>query len=104
MSPQRVMSRSLQPPKTGTRRFSPLIAVCLVALLGASSTKQCARKCSAEPAHPAPHVDFLHDIQPIFQRACYRCHGPEKQKSEYRLDVRDVALKGGELYAPNITP
>jgi hypothetical protein len=43
-------------------------------------------------------------VQPIFQRACYPCHGPEKHKSEYRLDVRDVALKGGELYAPNIKP
>src|SRR5688500_5566093 len=49
-------------------------------------------------------VDFIRDVQPIFQRHCYACHGPEKQKSEFRLDVRDVAFKGGELYAPNITP
>src|SRR5688500_9728872 len=49
-------------------------------------------------------VDFVAEVQPILERACYRCHGPEKQKSEYRLDVRDVALQGGELYAPNIAP
>jgi mono/diheme cytochrome c family protein len=55
-------------------------------------------------AAQAQPVDFLRDVQPIFQRACYRCHGPEKQKSGYRLDVREVALKGGELYAPNIVP
>jgi hypothetical protein len=52
----------------------------------------------------AETVDFVRDVQPIFQRACYRCHGAEKQKSEYRLDVRDVALNGGELYPPNIIP
>lgn len=49
-------------------------------------------------------VSFAHDVQPILKRACKRCHGDEKQKGEYRLDVRDVALKGGESYAPNIIP
>jgi len=47
-------------------------------------------------------IDFVRDVQPIFQRACYSCHGPDKQKSGYRLDVRDVALAGGELFGPNI--
>jgi hypothetical protein len=49
-------------------------------------------------------IDFVRDVQPIFQRACYPCHGAEKQKSGYRLDSREIALNGGELYAPNITP
>jgi mono/diheme cytochrome c family protein len=49
-------------------------------------------------------IDFIRDVQPVFQRHCYPCHGPEKHKSEFRLDVRDVAFKGGELYAPNIKP
>jgi len=49
-------------------------------------------------------VDFMRDIRPIFQRACLRCHGPEKQKGDYRVDVREIALKGGESYAPNIIP
>ncbi|MEX2167895.1 MAG: PSD1 and planctomycete cytochrome C domain-containing protein [Pirellulales bacterium] len=51
-----------------------------------------------------PQIDFIRDVRPIFERSCYTCHGAEKQKSEYRLDVRDVALKGGELYAPSIVP
>lgn len=51
-----------------------------------------------------PAVDFVRDVQPIFQRACLRCHGPEKQKGEFRVDVRQVALEGGESYAPNIVP
>lgn len=49
-------------------------------------------------------VDFKRDVRPILERACFRCHGPQKQKGEYRLDIRQVALKGGESYAPNIIP
>jgi hypothetical protein len=41
-------------------------------------------------------VDFVKDIKPLFEANCYKCHGPEKQKSEFRLDVRADALKGGE--------
>lgn len=49
-------------------------------------------------------VDFERDIQPIFSAACTKCHGGEKQKSGYRLDVKAVALTGGENHAPNIVP
>jgi hypothetical protein len=49
-------------------------------------------------------VDFVRDIRPIFQRSCYRCHGPDNQKSGYRLDVRSIAMTKGDAYAPNILP
>jgi cytochrome c5 len=59
-------------------------------------------KAAGEPLSEKRKVDFARDVQPILQRSCYACHGPQKQTSEYRLDVRDVAIKGGEAYAPNI--
>jgi mono/diheme cytochrome c family protein len=49
------------------------------------------------PAAAERKVDFEKDVAPIFARSCLSCHGPEKQKSSYRLDDRGVALKGGEL-------
>ncbi len=49
-------------------------------------------------------TDFARDIQPIFQKYCYACHGPEKQKSGYRLDMRSVALKGGDQGEAAILP
>ncbi len=49
-------------------------------------------------------VDFEKEIAPIFESKCLKCHGPEKQKSGYRLDVKSVALKGGDEHAPNIVP
>jgi len=46
---------------------------------------------------PAPtRVDFDRDIKPIFQATCFRCHGPERPKSSFRLDNRQDALKGGD--------
>src|SRR5437588_2889552 len=41
-------------------------------------------------------VNFQRDIKPIFESTCFRCHGPERPKSGFRLDHRDSALKGGE--------
>src|SRR5688572_24707028 len=49
------------------------------------------------PLASARKVDFERDVAPIFAANCVSCHGPEKQKSSYRLDDRAVALKGGEL-------
>ena len=49
-------------------------------------------------------VNFARDVRPIFQKHCYECHGPDKQKSGYRLDVRDVALKGGDNGEAAIVP
>ncbi len=56
--------------------------------------------CAAEAAPP----DFVKDVRPILEKNCFGCHGPEKQKSNYRLDVRDIALKGGESGERAIVP
>ena len=37
-------------------------------------------------------VDFEKEIWPIFQKHCVKCHGAEKQKSGFRIDVRELAL------------
>ena len=47
-------------------------------------------------------TDFARDIRPILLRSCIRCHGDEKQKGNYRLDVREIALTKGDSFAPNI--
>lgn len=38
--------------------------------------------------------DFERDVQPIFKKHCYECHGPDKQRNGYRLDRRSRAFKG----------
>ena len=42
---------------------------------------------------PAFAVDFVREVRPIFEKHCYECHGSEKQKNDYRLDIKAVALK-----------
>lgn len=41
-------------------------------------------------------VDFAEDIQPIFQRNCYDCHGPGQDDGGLSLARRASALEGGE--------
>uniref|UniRef100_UPI0037846AFC DUF1553 domain-containing protein n=1 Tax=Prosthecobacter sp. TaxID=1965333 RepID=UPI0037846AFC len=53
-------------------------------------------------ATPAFAMDFVREVRPIFEKHCYECHGAEKQKNDYRLDIKAVALKGGVDHAPNI--
>jgi hypothetical protein len=42
---------------------------------------------------PILAVDFVREVRPIFEKHCYECHGTEKQKNDYRLDIKSVALK-----------
>src|SRR5436190_8728440 len=44
----------------------------------------------------AKAVDFAREVQPIFSEHCIKCHGPEKQKSGYRLDDKFTAIHGGD--------
>ncbi len=55
------------------------------------------------PAASRP-VDFAKDIQPLFATKCYSCHGPEKQRGDFRLDRKAAAFKGGDSHAPDIVP
>src|ERR1044071_817180 len=49
---------------------------------------------------PAPAaktgVTYATDIRPIFEKSCFKCHGPEKQKAKLRVDSREAVKKGGE--------
>ncbi len=57
--------------------------------------------CLAGGLRAAP-VDFVRDVRPIFEKRCYDCHGPSRQKSGLRLDVKATALKGGDKHGPDI--
>ncbi len=67
-------------------RFTLLSAVAVAAEVDVSKLPPPAQK----------QVDFGHDIKPILEQTCLRCHGPEKPKARFRLDNRESALKGGE--------
>ena len=53
-------------------------------------------------ATPVFAVDFVREVRPIFEKHCYECHGANKQKNDFRLDIKSIAMTGGEDHAPNI--
>src|SRR5688500_11108578 len=67
----------------------------------------CAGAAAAAPALPPAagfKVDFVKDVQPILAARCVTCHGAAKQRSEFRLDVKSIALKGGDSGKPAVIP
>ncbi len=50
---------------------------------------------AALPPVPDQRVEFERDIRPLLKKRCLRCHGPKRRQSEYRLDRRHDALRGG---------
>ena len=42
-------------------------------------------------------VSFEADVRPILSRACFECHGERKQKSDFRIDAKAHAMRGGSI-------
>src|SRR5262245_51292726 len=51
-------------------------------------------------------IDFSRDVRPILARHCFKCHGPDDKarKAKLRLDVREMALRGGKSEQRAIVP
>jgi len=60
---------------------------------------------SLPPVSTKQGVTYAADIQPMFAKSCYPCHGPkvERPKGKLRLDTLAGVLKGGED-GPAIVP
>lgn len=50
------------------------------------------------PVEGAPKSggEFATVIRPIFEKKCFQCHGPEKQKGDYRMDTVEGLFAAGE--------
>lgn len=55
------------------------------------------------PANDSCGQDWEHDVQPLLQENCTKCHGGAKQKGELDLRSTESALRGGES-GPAIVP
>ena len=41
-------------------------------------------------------MTFARDIEPIFAKSCWNCHGADAQLAELDLSTREAAMRGGE--------
>ena len=85
--------------------FRPCFSLLLVGLTLSSQPERLFAEDKPEiPPASKRDVDFVRDIKPLFKDHCIKCHGPNKQRGEFRLDNKTDALKGGESFAPAIIP
>ncbi|MDZ4820709.1 MAG: DUF1549 domain-containing protein, partial [Planctomycetota bacterium] len=87
----------------------PLVGILLAPLVGldgsfAAEEKQPATDTKATKAEtkPAPEISaddadyFEKHIRPVFIAHCVECHGDKKQEAGLRLDLRKLAMRGGD--------
>ncbi|MCS7026212.1 MAG: PSD1 and planctomycete cytochrome C domain-containing protein [Bryobacteraceae bacterium] len=51
---------------------------------------------SAVAQDRSPGIDFVQQIQPVFEKNCYGCHGAKAQLGGLRLDSKKLAFAGGQ--------
>jgi hypothetical protein len=76
-------------------------ALLMAALAGATALAADVDISKLPPAAKKEGLTFEKDIRPLFEKSCFKCHGPEKKKGDLRLDSLEATLKGGEN-GPNV--
>jgi hypothetical protein len=86
--PQNTVSSKRHGSSRTEHRARTVLGVAALILLAGTLQTSVSQDTQAAP-------DFVRDIQPILERSCYACHGPQQQMAELRLDSKRVALEGG---------
>jgi hypothetical protein len=84
-----------------TRRSLPLRAASLLVLLSAAGVCRAAEATAADALEQLKFFETR--VRPVLVERCLKCHGPDKQEGQFRLDSRESALAGGES-GPAVVP
>src|SRR3954451_24043220 len=76
------------------RKTSILLGIALSAVISSQAADPDITKLPAPAAKTGLTYDA--DIKPMFEKTCFKCHGPEKQKAKLRVDSLAAVKKGGE--------
>ena len=91
------MTRSFMHGAIVPRRLLIAVGVAAWLLAGRSMAEEPAGDVpTSEEAAAAQREHFHRQVLPLLRTKCFRCHGPEEQEGELRLDSREWVLKGGE--------
>ena len=77
--------------KTQLLALSTLSAIALTALAAGPDISK------LPPAATKTGLTYDKDIRPMFEKSCFKCHGPEveKPKGKFRAGTKENVLKGG---------
>jgi mono/diheme cytochrome c family protein len=80
-----------------------ILGLCAAVAIGARAADKGVDISKLPPAAAKQGVTFDADIKPIFEKSCFKCHGPETQKpkGKFKAGTRENVLKGGEN-GPNV--
>lgn len=70
-------------------------AVRLVALVAVAACTLFAQSASPATVDPAVLQRYHHDVVPVLQANCLRCHGGMNRRSGYSMSTRAAAIAGG---------
>lgn len=96
--------RPHQPDPGPLRCLALAILAWSLAVMGAFAVPCVAVARDDRPGDNTRPVDFPAQVGPLFRRACFKCHGPEKQRGGLRLGSRSSVLKGGDSGESAIVP
>lgn len=54
-------------------------------------------------SNPEEDPVYLKTVRPLLDTQCVKCHGPEKQKANLRLDTLNAMMEGGDS-GPAVVP
>src|SRR5439155_25320943 len=49
--------------------------------------------CTNTFAQTPSKIDFTRDIEPLLEKRCFQCHGPQQQMSNLRFDRKESAMR-----------
>ena len=82
-------------------RYARIFVACIVLLSRSNAFAEGERTL---PTPATKDVEFTRDIEPILREHCFKCHGPNKQRGDLRLDQQTAAMKGGDSLRPRSFP
>lgn len=85
------------------QKLSGIFGSVFMAVWGAMAAEKPHVDVSKLPLPVARKVDFEREVYPLLKEACFKCHGPDKQKGKYRCDTKLGAFKETD-YGPTIVP
>ncbi len=69
-----------------------VVAASTCCLPSAFSQEETADESDTQLSQVGALVDFVKDVQPIFEAKCVACHGPDEAKNDFRMDDSETVL------------